>query len=240
MITETDGWPGVFEDAIAALWNSPPHAAPGRIMIQHSPSQTVSQKVAASVVENLHHLRLAFQSKFVGNIIQNIQLAASYLSIMTLVRSPSFSSCATHIFIIQGMIDSPMDKDFAMKLNECLTRAAYVFPISSWLLTDKCPSGHSHGDGFDILKTLGLTLVQFQAPLFCCLAISPIILFRTCSIVTSRFGRHHYLPVCHTFSLIVCMEYSLAIVTDESWRHQTGVIAGNRIIHLETFIPCRT
>lgn len=48
-------------------------------------TQNVSQKVAVSVVQNLRHLKLAFQSKYVGNIIQNIQLAASYLGIMMLV-----------------------------------------------------------------------------------------------------------------------------------------------------------
>ena len=91
VITDKDGWPGIFEEAIGALWNSPLNIAPGPIVVEQSPSQTVSQKVAASVVQNLNHLTLVFQSKFVGNIIQNIQLAASYLSIMTLVWPPFFS-----------------------------------------------------------------------------------------------------------------------------------------------------
>lgn len=47
----------------------------------------------------------------------------------------------------------------------------------------------------DILHTLGLSLVEFQAPLFCSLAISPILLFRTCQLQSSRFGRHFYLSV---------------------------------------------
>lgn len=85
MITESDGWPGVFEEAIIALWNTPPTASPTPIAVEQSLSQNVHQKVAASVVQNLHHLTLTFQSKFVGNIIQNIQLAASYLGIMMLV-----------------------------------------------------------------------------------------------------------------------------------------------------------
>lgn len=43
---------------------------------------------------------------------------------------------------------------------------------------------------------MGLSLIEFQAPLFSCLAISPIILFRTCQLQSSRFGRHFYLSVC--------------------------------------------
>lgn len=92
MITQGDGWPGIFEDAIMALWNSPPHPPCGPMVVEQSLSQTVSQKVAASVVENLSHLAFISESRFVGNIIQNIQLAASYLSIMTLVCLLSFFS----------------------------------------------------------------------------------------------------------------------------------------------------
>lgn len=45
----------------------------------------VSQQIAASVVQNLTYLKTSLQSKFVGNIIQNIQLAAAYLSLITVV-----------------------------------------------------------------------------------------------------------------------------------------------------------
>lgn len=75
----------VFEEAIVALWNSPPNVTPDPIVVEQSPSKTVSERVAASVVRNLTDLTRTFKSKYVGNIIQNIQLAASYLSIMTLV-----------------------------------------------------------------------------------------------------------------------------------------------------------
>lgn len=88
MITEDPGWPGIFEEAIGALWssNSTPNAAPNPPTVLQTPGQSVSQKVAAFVVQNLTHLSTTFKSKSVGNIIQNIQLAAGYLNIMTLVR----------------------------------------------------------------------------------------------------------------------------------------------------------
>lgn len=85
MFTDKDGWPKVFEEAIAARWNSPPPAGPGPMVVEHSLSQNVSQIVAASVVKNLNYLTSTFKSKFVGNIIQNIQLAAAYLSVLTVV-----------------------------------------------------------------------------------------------------------------------------------------------------------
>lgn len=93
MITEGNGWPGIFEDAIGALWNSPPQPSRGPMAVEHTESQTVSQKVATSVVQNLSHLAFVSESRFVGNIIQNIELAASYLSIMTLVCLHSLFAC---------------------------------------------------------------------------------------------------------------------------------------------------
>lgn len=90
VITEKDGWPTVFEEAIVALWNTPPTDASRPMMVEQPLALNVSQKVAASVVQNLRHLTLSFQSKFVHNIIQNIQLAASYLGIMLLVWLVTF------------------------------------------------------------------------------------------------------------------------------------------------------
>lgn len=126
MITETDGWPGIFEEAIVAIWNTPTAVPTAQIAVQHSSSQNVSQKVAATVVQNLNHLSLTFRSKYVGNIIQNIQLAASYLSIMTLVCSRICPFVEIQTVFSQGVIDIPIDKDFEKKLAECLERTAYV------------------------------------------------------------------------------------------------------------------
>lgn len=58
-----------------------------------------------------------------------------------------------------------------------------------------CFRSHLDEEHDDILQALELSLVEFQTPLFCCLAISPILLFRTCLLQSSRFGRHFYLSV---------------------------------------------
>lgn len=85
IITEKDSWPSIFEEAIAARWNAPITETLRPIVFQPPSHQGVPQQVAASVVQNLGNLKKAFQSKHMGNIINNIELAASYLSIMTLV-----------------------------------------------------------------------------------------------------------------------------------------------------------
>jgi hypothetical protein len=46
-----------------------------------------------------------------------------------------------------------------------------------------------------LLKDTNLTLVEFQAPLFTALSVSPILLFRTCLLKSSRFGRNHFISV---------------------------------------------
>lgn len=58
---------------------------------------------------------------------------------------------------------------------------------------------NTEGKFSNMLQALGLSLVEFQAPLFSCLAISPILLFRTCQLQSSRVGRHLYLSVCLLF-----------------------------------------
>lgn len=90
----------------------------------------MSQKVAASVVENLGRLKDAFRSKYMANIISNIELAASYLGIMTMVRFSSLLfPVITNILSVQGVIDVPVDTDFPVRLQECLQKAGYVgFP----------------------------------------------------------------------------------------------------------------
>ncbi|KAE9389205.1 hypothetical protein BT96DRAFT_947038 [Gymnopus androsaceus JB14] len=161
-LTENQGWPKIFEDAIVARWNartsSAPPPAPSTDTL--SSSHSVPQTVAASVAKNLRNLSDTFRSKYHGNILNNIQLAASYLSIMSL-----------------GVIDIPMDEEFPAKLEECLRNAAF----------------QSDDKFSDILTNLNLSLVAFQAPLFSSLAISPILLFRTCLLHSSRFGRHFYI-----------------------------------------------
>lgn len=97
--------------------------------------------------------------------------------------------------VLQGVIDIPNDKDFDKKLQECLKRTMYAVSSESNSLLTKCLSGELDSNVSGILSVLNLTLVQFQAPLFCSLCISPILLFRTCSLQSARFGRHYYLSV---------------------------------------------
>lgn len=54
-------------------------------MVVEEPLTQVSQQLAASVVRNLRRLTSTMQSKFVGNIMQNIQLAAAYVGVITVV-----------------------------------------------------------------------------------------------------------------------------------------------------------
>jgi hypothetical protein len=85
VITEGDGWPRVFEDAIVARWNhqrSPPKPS---AIPSHKADQAVSAKIAQSVAFNLNSLRQDYKGKQYAHILSNIQLAASYFGIMTLV-----------------------------------------------------------------------------------------------------------------------------------------------------------
>lgn len=126
MITEGDSWPGIFEEAIIALWNTPTTTKMTPMVVDQYSSQNVSQKIGTTVVKNLNNLTSRFCLKFVGNIIQNIKLAASYLSIMTLV-SFSHSFIEKNLtLVLQGVIDIPNNKDFDKKLTECLKRTMYA------------------------------------------------------------------------------------------------------------------
>ena len=87
VITERDGWPQVFEDAIVARWASDkPLSTPYTPSILPTTTpQSTSKRVVGLVAWNLRQLGRTYQSKQYSNIIANIQLAASYLNIMTLV-----------------------------------------------------------------------------------------------------------------------------------------------------------
>lgn len=98
VLLDTEGWPKVFEDAIIARWNSPPFSHPSPMAIDQSSTQNVSQQIAASVVRNLTRLSSSFKSKFVVNIIQNIELAAVYLSLMLVVR-PFYSALLLFLMV---------------------------------------------------------------------------------------------------------------------------------------------
>lgn len=86
-MTEKDGWPSIFADAFIARRNTKPaNNTEVPVHVEEGSLQNVAQKVAASVIQNLGLLKATFRSKYMANIISNIELAASYLAIMTLVR----------------------------------------------------------------------------------------------------------------------------------------------------------
>ena len=91
MITEGDGWPRIFEDAIIARENykkvSPSDMFTNTIPLIVSNSSNPAVKIAESVTHNLTHLRNISQAKSFENIVLNVQVAATYLGIMNMVHS---------------------------------------------------------------------------------------------------------------------------------------------------------
>lgn len=73
-----------FEDDTNGICPLPPSCP---VVVDQSLTQVsqVSQQMAASVVQNLTYLTSTLQFKFIGNIIQNIQLTAECLSLITVV-----------------------------------------------------------------------------------------------------------------------------------------------------------
>ena len=87
VLTENDGWPRVFEEAIIARWaRDKPLSTPylPSVTPTNTP-QSTSEQVVELVAQNLHQLGRMYQSKQYSNIISNVQLAALYLNIMALV-----------------------------------------------------------------------------------------------------------------------------------------------------------
>src|SRR5579875_289004 len=88
-MTENDGWPRVFEEAILARWASDkPISTPYAPFVPPTTTpQTTSERVVGIVSQNLRQLGRTYHSKLYNNIISNIELAASYLNIMNLVNT---------------------------------------------------------------------------------------------------------------------------------------------------------
>ncbi|KAF5343519.1 hypothetical protein D9757_014940 [Collybiopsis confluens] len=164
IITENDGWPRILEDAFLARRNDRQKQQKNGITSESvnisgpSSTQNVSRKVAESVFHNLQHLNKTHQSKQFDNIISNIQLAAAYLSVMTL-----------------GVLDVTTDRDFPAILDQTVSDLNLDYKLSA------------------SLKQLDISLAEFQAPLFAALSVSPLLLFRTRLLQSSRFGRNHYI-----------------------------------------------
>lgn len=236
-ITEKDGWPSIFADAFIARWNTKSVNNPTvPVHVDEPSTENVAQKVARSVIRLLGHLKVTFRSRYMQNIISNIELAAAYLAIMTLVRLLS-SSCAQclHYFFsrYRGLWIFPWITISLRSLrNACGMQGEWC--SRSCTATKLSFRSQSEDQFSDILKILNLTLVEFQAPLFCSLAISPILLFRTCQLQSSRFGRQYYLSVSYLiFYLITRIPHSYVIVYDESWGHQTCFTASDRDSYME-------
>ena len=84
------------------------------------------------------------------------------------------------------------DRDLPLKLDACL--AEYV-PCSSHGTEAHFQSLNFNDKLSPIIQQIDLSLVEFQAPLFAALCISPILLFRTRLLQSSRVGRNHFVPV---------------------------------------------
>lgn len=112
------------------------------------------------------------------------------------------------------------------------------FVTSLWPHLTSLLRAHPGGIFSDILHTLGLSLAEFQAPLFCSLAISPIILFRTCQLQSSCFGQHYYISVSKFPSSTFELCSPADLVFDQPGWYKAAFPTWDRIIDLERFISC--
>ncbi|KAF5361225.1 hypothetical protein D9757_013232 [Collybiopsis confluens] len=181
IITENDGWPRILEDAFLARRNDRQKQQKNGITSESvnisgpSSTQNVSRKVAESVFHNLQHLNKTHQSKQFDNIISNIQLAAAYLSVMTL-----------------GVLDVTTDRDFPAILDQTVSECVLVLPFPCNVISRPRSLNLDYKLSAS-LKQLDISLAEFQAPLFAALSVSPLLLFRTRLLQSSRFGRNHYI-----------------------------------------------
>lgn len=95
VLLEEPGWPQIFADAVVARWNSnktahPPANAPSSESTSSTTLEEPALVIAKAVIRNLNLIKVVDHSRQFSNIITNIQLAAAYLSIMSLVCSVFF------------------------------------------------------------------------------------------------------------------------------------------------------
>lgn len=87
-LLEPAGWPKIIEEAVLARLSKPPtYDAPTSAASEGS----VLRLLANAVKLNLTHLRTTAHAKQFQNIVANIDLAAAYLSIMTVVSKLFYS-----------------------------------------------------------------------------------------------------------------------------------------------------
>lgn len=197
-MTEPPGWPRIFEEAIIARWANCNQAT--EISDEDSgvpETGDVFQRTAQSLRQNLRHVRKSLHSKHYGNIVTNIELAAAYLSIMTLVYQ-LFSSLFAIFYkgIFQGVVTTNSDSELYAKLDEKMRSCVFLSPVRICLTIFRSLQSSSIQEKLsDVLKDTGLNSTEFQTPLYSALSISPILLFRTCQLHCCRFGRNHYISV---------------------------------------------
>ncbi|KIK51250.1 hypothetical protein GYMLUDRAFT_252228 [Collybiopsis luxurians FD-317 M1] len=154
-LTEPPGWPQVFEEAFIAHLNNAKAPTAITSITPNGPTMgAVFDRIAHSVRQNLKHLQMTFESRSYGTIVGNIELAATYLSIMGLgIIETDVDLCAC----LDAKLPLVHDANIELKMSEAI-------------------------------KSTNLSAVQLEAALFSALSISPILLFRTCVLHSSRFG----------------------------------------------------
>ena len=62
-----------------------------------------------------------------------------------------------------------------------------------------------------LFQAVPLSATEVQTPLFIALSVSPILLFRTCLLKSSRFGKKHYVPVSYTVYSLTFSPYHITV-----------------------------
>ncbi|KAF5344299.1 hypothetical protein D9757_015377 [Collybiopsis confluens] len=163
-LTQIPGWPTVIEEALFARWS---HRGPNSTV----PSIPSSALPSCDSGDPAHSLARSVLLNLTG-IHQNAK-SKQYANIVT-----NIELAAAYLGVMTlGVVDGDTDSEIADLLTQKLKSA-------------NAPLGASEVS--DILHEANLPLVEFQAPLFSALAVSPLLLFRTCLLHSSRFGRSHY------------------------------------------------
>ncbi|KAF5341461.1 hypothetical protein D9757_015295 [Collybiopsis confluens] len=193
-LTQKPGWPSIFEEASAARWTH-------RGGVGASPSDALhpvnaAQTIAQSALQNLTSIHHRLQAKSYSNILMNIELAAAYLSVMTLVGDTLLCVCWKIINALTGSCGREHGRGSSNSTHSAATKVRSLPPWLTYTAYNTLP--RFNPSQFDknvgeILSEANISIVEFQAPLFSALAVSPILLFRTCLLNSSRFGRNHYI-----------------------------------------------
>ncbi|KAF5365357.1 hypothetical protein D9757_013777 [Collybiopsis confluens] len=163
-MVQKPGWPTIIEEAVFARWSH--HGSNPTL-----PSTLAVPSSSCDSGDAAHSLARSVLLNLSG-IHQNAK-AKQYANIVT-----NIELAAAYLGVMTlGAVDGDTDGEIADLLTRKL-RLVNALPGAS--------------EVSDILQEANLPLVEFQAPLFSALAISPLLLFRTCLLHSSRFGCSHY------------------------------------------------